>query len=333
MEKFLQKLCSPFYKERERASIYNGQLEDKASSQAIFYRSELDYMSRCILDYPNIETGGELLGFWTALGIPVVVYVTGPGKKAKHNYTSFLQDPDYPQQIILPLHKKFRLQHIGEWHSHHQLDLNHPSGGDVESFTYGLRDPSFPRLLMCIGNLTSNGTTINAYNFHHLTPRSYIHAQLDIIEGESPFRLLADKDLKDVLVHPNTPKPWHGKLYTLIDTSNENENIKRHWITEKVENVEMMKSFIKDINTEFPDYRVKTEILPSGEPVLNINEDCCLIILPFGFPVTPPLIKTKENTVNISETLAEDGVPKWNANAADLEAEFKNWIRNTINKL
>jgi hypothetical protein len=43
-------------------------------SKAIIYQSELDYISRCVLDYPNIETGGDLFGFWTYSGFPVIQY-------------------------------------------------------------------------------------------------------------------------------------------------------------------------------------------------------------------------------------------------------------------
>ena len=31
-------------------------------SKAIIYKSELEYISRCVLDYLNIETGGDLFG-------------------------------------------------------------------------------------------------------------------------------------------------------------------------------------------------------------------------------------------------------------------------------
>ena len=48
--------------------------EARRSDRTIIYRSELDFVSRCILDCPNIETGGELFGFWTAGGIPVVLF-------------------------------------------------------------------------------------------------------------------------------------------------------------------------------------------------------------------------------------------------------------------
>lgn len=34
----------------------------RPASKAIIYRSEIDFMSRCILDYPDIETGGSCSG-------------------------------------------------------------------------------------------------------------------------------------------------------------------------------------------------------------------------------------------------------------------------------
>ena len=168
----------------------------KPSKIAIIYQSELDYISRCILDYPNIETGGQLFGFWTAVGVPVVVYAIGPGINAQHNPTSFVQDQNYLQTVGLELHKRYRLQHIGEWHSHHQLNLAQPSGGDVNTMLYGVGKPGFPRLLLCIGNCTKTHTTINAFNFHEYNPKEYVHATWDIVRMESPYRNIVDSELK-----------------------------------------------------------------------------------------------------------------------------------------
>lgn len=33
-----------------------------SNNDVIIYQSELDYISRCILDFKNIETGGQLFG-------------------------------------------------------------------------------------------------------------------------------------------------------------------------------------------------------------------------------------------------------------------------------
>ena len=88
--------------------------EKTPSPIAIIYQNELDYISRCILDYPNIETRGLLFVFGTSTGIPVVLYVIGPRRDAQHNPTSFIQDQDYLQSAGNELHKRFRLLHIGD---------------------------------------------------------------------------------------------------------------------------------------------------------------------------------------------------------------------------
>jgi hypothetical protein len=119
-------------RQQERNFVVN---EQRPSPIAIIYRSELDFISRCILDYPNIETGGQLFGFWTSNGTPVVTYVIGPGANAQHHQTSFVQDQEYPDVVGRELYRIYRLQHIGEWHSHHQLDLARPSGGDVNALS------------------------------------------------------------------------------------------------------------------------------------------------------------------------------------------------------
>jgi len=103
---------------------------------AMIYQGELDYISRCILDYPNIETGGQLFGFWTAAGTPVVLYAIGPGPRANHQVAFFNQDIEYLTRIGSILTTKFGLQHIGEWHSHHQLGLAQPSGHDAATLVH-----------------------------------------------------------------------------------------------------------------------------------------------------------------------------------------------------
>ena len=116
-----------FYKSPKRASqeyedvlVENSrhiENPNRPSQTAIIYQSELDYISRCILDYPNIETGGQLFGFWTSMGTPVVAYAIGPGRYSKHNPTSFVQDQAYLHNVGIELHKRYRLQHIGEWNT------------------------------------------------------------------------------------------------------------------------------------------------------------------------------------------------------------------------
>ena len=56
----------------------------KPADTVLVYQSELDYLSRCILDYPHIETGGQLFGYWTSAGVPVGLY----DSKSSYTYLS-----------------------------------------------------------------------------------------------------------------------------------------------------------------------------------------------------------------------------------------------------
>lgn len=307
--------------------------ENKPSPVAIIYRSELDFISRCILDYPNIETGGQLFGFWTSDGTPIVTYVIGPGINAQHHPTSFVQDQEYPDVVGQELHRRYRLQHIGEWHSHHQLDLARPSCGDVNAFVYGLRNPKFPRLLLCIGNCTPTETTVNAFNFHKKDPHNYVHARWDIVENESPYRPLVDHDLNRVLIQPYTKKASHGQLHTVETISHQTSSTRNHWLTESVDNVEMMKAFVEDVKNLAPEYSVKTEMLSTGEPLINIADGKYKIILPYGFPQRPPVLKwngvserTEETIVSQMEQIAET----WETNRGTLRTDFQNWLKWTL---
>ena len=58
----------PYERSERHASGTSLVDESRPSTVAIIYRSEMDYISRCIHDYPNIETGGQLFGYVTENG-------------------------------------------------------------------------------------------------------------------------------------------------------------------------------------------------------------------------------------------------------------------------
>lgn len=312
-----------YYRENPNPLYENGSSQtdmSRPSNTAIIYKSELDYISRCILDYINIETGGQLFGYWTATGTPVVMYAIGPGKNAQHNHTSFIQDWQYLQRIGKELGSRYRLQHIGEWHSHHQLGLAHPSGGDVNTMSYGVGKPGFPRLLLCIGNCTRTATTINAFNFHESAPTEYVHAIWDVVEMESPYRHLIDTELQHILIHPATKYASHERIYSGKNIASENETEKSHWLTQNVNNVETMKEFVSMVQTMYPNFNVKAEILASGEPQIAIKGANVCIKLPYGFPAKSPIIMNEsgeaynhycDNTWEIREEPLTEAFGRW----------------------
>lgn len=202
------------------------QVQYRPSSNAFIYRSELDFISRCILDYKNIETGGQLFGYWTVDGSPVVLYAIGPGAKANHQVAFFNQDIDYLVTVGNVLVHHYGLQHIGEWHSHHKLGLAQPSAHDASTMADTIREKSLPQFLLCIGNCSDVDSTLNPFNFTLGAGYNYVKAQWTVKDIDSPYRILIDRELKDILIQPAISTPSYkmdkiNKNASAIGNSNE----------------------------------------------------------------------------------------------------------------
>ncbi|MGK7919601.1 MAG: hypothetical protein AB4080_06290 [Trichodesmium sp.] len=161
--------------------------------KTLIYEKELDRIAGWVEEYPNLETGGDLFGFWTHSGAPVIQYVLGPGYTSRHNPTSFYQDKEHLIQAGEILRSKHGLQHIGEWHSHHQLGLAQPSGGDENTVFRALEKYNFPRFLLCIANLRPTSERNKKWNVNvgcFLFTNSRVSYQTGawvVLPGETPI--------------------------------------------------------------------------------------------------------------------------------------------------
>lgn len=307
--------------------------EDPArpSPRAVVYRSELDFMSRCILDYPNIETGGELFGFWTQGGTPVVMYAVGPGPRAMHHQTSFIQDPDYVDNIEVQICRRTGLLHIGQWHSHHQLSLAHPSGGDVATMDRGVGRPGFPRMLLCIGNCTPTTTTVNAFNFHENTPGRYVHARWQVIDIDSPFRALADAMFGAALYTPRTRAAAFGEMHTLSPAMPAAPRYRQHWLVESIANIATMKGFMRSAQALDPLSAPASEITDSGEPMIALYGGRLKIMLPYGFPEKAPMLSVVDGRdADQANPINAKAASLWASLPGELPARFDSWLRITL---
>ncbi len=305
------------------------------SPKAIIYQSELDFISRCILDYPNIETGGELFGFWTQLGTPIVLYAVGPGPNAHHHPTSFVQDSRYVDNVEVDLCNLTGLQHIGQWHSHHQLSLAQPSGGDVASMMRGVGQPGFPRMLLCIGNCTTTTTTINAFNFHENNPRKYKHAAWEIIGIDSPFRATVDSLFNSRLYSPRTQSASYGEMYVMPNkTIQPEKKYQQHWLTKDIENISIMKGFVQSAQSLFPDCEPTTEITDFGEPIISLYSGSYRILFPYGFPDNAPkFVKTNGNLYISDDRITLDPEEIWSRLEQcqyPIDIQFHEWLKSTL---
>ena len=269
-------------------------MDEKAPSPIAFiYRSELDYIAKCVLDYPDIETGGQLFGFWTSQGAPVVLYAIGPGRNANHQPAFFNQDVQYLDSIGNELVERYALQHIGEWHSHHKMGLAAPSAHDAQTMFNGLRNIPQRRLLLCICNYRNGAATINPYNFHEERMGCYEDAAWLVKEMESPFRKLADAALAYKLIHPRTQVAVHG-AHRLVCASDQSKGgtsstiDSNYWLM-RPGNAAVMKQMVALVESRWVGCSVKVQ---AGEGVvqLNISEGSVIVRFPKGFPYDSPVL-------------------------------------------
>lgn len=287
---------------QSNATSYCAIDETQPAPMAIIYRSEMDYISQCILDYQNIETGGQLFGFVTEYGVPVVCYALGPGRNANHQSTFFNQDTHYLQSVYNEINARYQLQYIGEWHSHHQLGLAKPSGHDAQTIVNGIQRHQFRHFLLCIGNCSHGKSMLNAFTFHLNSPWEYKQVPWKICEITSPYRPIIDRELQHMLVHPQA-HPNHGVNYLVDGQGNTAQKVvpnyrQDYWLNDKTNNL-----ILKKIIDFLICYSGSTEVV---KPFIDENKHVHLRVkratheenITFGphFPQTPPIITMSPET-------------------------------------
>lgn len=271
-------------------------------SKALIYKSELDYISRCVLDYPNIETGGDLFGFWTHSGYPVIQYVIGPGPNANHQSTFFNQDGIYLSEIGNKLRETHGLQHIGEWHSHHQLGLAEPSGHDISTVCKAIAQYNLSNFFLVITNIRDNSSSVNGFMFNREKGRDFDYAGWVILESHSPIRQDFDLKYHDLVYQPRT------KESSLLDLSKATLNnleffkpeySSEYWLSEKPNHL-VLKKIIEALGR----FVVNVQVFQRNDDktiYLEFHKDNkdYVVIFPIDFPKTNLIIidKTENKTI------------------------------------
>ena len=296
---------------------------------AIIFRSEFDYISRCILDYKDIETGGQLFGYWTAENIPVVLYAIGPGPTANHQTAFFNQDIDYLKKVGKPLIENFGLQHIGEWHSHHKLGLAQPSSHDAYTMSSTINEKHLRHFLLCIGNCTDYDSTLNAFNFVENCD-NYVKAYWCIKNINSPFRKVVDEALYPFLLHPKSEKASHGHINSIEIASKEvePEYKESYWFSNK-ENRKAVKKIIDYIAQLRNPGQCSIQLDDNSFVTMTISysDHVDQIFFPDGFPQISPKI-TRIHGDNSIQRLEYP----WNPEGY-LCKDFINYYNRTLEKL
>lgn len=261
-------------------------------SKVIVFRSELDYLSHCIMEYPNIETGGQLFGYWTSAGEPIVMYAIGPGPRANHQSTFFNQDVDYLVRVGKLLKERYGLHHIGEWHSHHQLGLARPSGHDAHTMNSTIHEKGLGRFLLCIGNIRAGRASIGAFL---CDGNSCCQMNWTTIEPESPIRSIVDGALSDILVHPRG-NAQAREMSERIETRP--AYAPGYWLSESGAGT-VLNNIITYLKGRNRGADVKPQLNGRGEVQVRLEYGCRIenILFPNGFPDRAPLMMRYRNGI------------------------------------
>jgi len=153
---------------------------------------EEDYIEigKLVSERPNEETGGNLFGLWTNYSNAVVLVATGPGQNCRRSATSFYQDIPYMSRVGELLTKQYFLCHIGEWHSHHQLQLHEPSGGDCGTIRRNYPRGSQGFVLMIANILRDGNVKLSPFKFvDDASP--FERGSVEVLRTENPFNQVA----------------------------------------------------------------------------------------------------------------------------------------------
>src|SRR5690348_17092880 len=105
----------------------------------LIFESELAAIEAETLRWQDRETGGELFGYFTHAGWPVVHQVVNANAAARRASATFHPDAGQILQEGRELIHRYGLQHLGQWHSHHRMCLTHPSGLDRSTVADAIR--------------------------------------------------------------------------------------------------------------------------------------------------------------------------------------------------
>lgn len=265
------------------------------------FASEYNYIVNCVLEFNDIETGGDLFGSFTNSGNPLLHYVLGPGPNVRRNVTSFYQDRDYLNNAGNILIQKYALRHIGEWHSHHQLGLSEPSSGDINTIKSTFANPkySLSRFILFICNIHGDDVKISPYIFYRSTRNpndiKLNVCELSIIKEQSITRDSFDSKFPEYVYHPKISKSKIDNFNQKVTSSNEKADFpKDSWLCNN-DGKEYLKSIHKDLLKYFEDVKIFPNNTGSVFLEAQIKGHAFIINFPNNFPQEKPLVRPSKN--------------------------------------
>ena len=181
----------------------------------VIYESDYKQLCTWVLKNTDIETGGDLFGLWADKHTAVIQFVVGPGQNCRRSSVSFYQDINYLEKIGEQMTKSEGVCHIGEWHSHHQLGLARPSGGDENTVWNNMPTYNLKRFVIFIANLEqlrkdSYNVNIGCFLFE-LESVNGKEEQLPVLQGT--FKILKNENpLNRKLLRKRDEGAEHDKI-------------------------------------------------------------------------------------------------------------------------
>lgn len=158
------------------------------------YEEDATMINKCVFQYPHIETGGDLFGLWQTESEVVVQLAIGPGENCRRTTTAFFQDERYLGSVGNHLTSTEGMCNIGEWHSHHSLNLPEPSGGDKQTIWRHLPTYKLDRFLLFIATINRTNGLIDINSFMFTSPENasrqggMFSTAFVILPGPNPYR-------------------------------------------------------------------------------------------------------------------------------------------------
>ena len=144
------------------------------------YEEDATLINKWALQYPKIETGGDLFGLWQTESEVVVQLAIGPGEHCRRTTTAFFQDERYLGAVGNHLTSTEGLCNIGEWHSHHCLNLPEPSAGDKQTIWRHLPTYKLNRFLLFIVTIDRDNGHPDIHSFMFTLARKCVQARRDV---------------------------------------------------------------------------------------------------------------------------------------------------------
>ena len=227
--------------------------------EVVIYENDYKQLCSWVLKKTNIETGGDLFGLWADKHTAVIQFVVGPGQGCRRTSVSFYQDINYLEKVGSYLTQKEGVCHIGEWHSHHQLGLARPSGGDENTVWNNMPTYNLKRFVIFIANIERSrqdhyNVNIGCFLFE-LDGVDGKEKQLPVLQGE--FKILQREN------------PFNEKVLEKRHTGAEKERMDEKEIAVEGLKLEIMNGSpcVSCIIKSSPDPKKKRHTTPSGSSV------------------------------------------------------------------